>query len=655
MTPWPPSLQPIAKYFKRALEVERVDPLVAYYCNKYSLQRSMEIRDPSDENAIRFITGLLEKCDQQKNAIGPDDGTHRQHLEKFALNVFDMADNEDRTGVADKETAVKFFAAMCYLEVCTVLGPLSTELQNRMAYAKWKAGDIMKALRQGQAPVPGPSGGLENERIKLEEQGHHQAPPPQHHQQHQQQEYHYNPNQQGGPVQGMDGNHAYGDMYNAPGNNATDDDEEEDEIARLKRLHKEKTTEASAADANSAVVPFEQGHAAAAPSHDGYSYRPDGSHLNNSDNGANHHAYYGRHGHTAHEPHHHPGARPSMSVPGEHEYENEEDSYAPEKHHHLFEHEGGSRPGGGGSGSSIGQGSGYVSEQAVKQQIQHGNDIEPYASEPSEHAGLHHGMPPPAPALPSEPSFHMSQAMGEKFQKAMVVYDQDESGGGSPPNHKAQLQSSSSAAAAGPPQPQHPHQRQQQDEYYGNPHMMNQHQNQLHSSYADQYQHQYQSQHHGPPSEHAAQKHSSSQPQYPSQQHHSQKNLSQQQPPPPHSPQHSPPHSLKHHVHQSSHYSPETQPEPQRPGPPRMNTPPHRPNASNAIYPSSTGNTEGQEPAPSAAAKKAPLPKKRTGPPTVKNIIDAQRCTKNALSALDFRDFPTARENLMKALALIEE
>lgn len=154
----PPSLKPITKYLLRAREVESQDPIVAYYCNYYSLKRAVELRDENDEGASRFLVELLEKCDRLKSALQRDDGSHKAHVEHFALSVFDYADSEDREGKTTKATAQTFFAAMCYLDVCSVFGVLSPALSERQRYAQKRAAVILKALRQGQSPPPPPSG-----------------------------------------------------------------------------------------------------------------------------------------------------------------------------------------------------------------------------------------------------------------------------------------------------------------------------------------------------------------------------------------------------------------------------------------------------------------------------------------------------------------
>lgn len=160
MSDWPPSLKPIGKFMARAREVEREHPIIAYYCSFHALNLSIQLRDKSDPAAMRFVTGLLEKCEQIKKSIPPDtqETPHRAIVETFALKVFDRADDEDRADRATKTTARTFYAAMCFLEVCSVFGPLPTDLDERLRYAKWKAADITKALREGRRPVPGAPG-----------------------------------------------------------------------------------------------------------------------------------------------------------------------------------------------------------------------------------------------------------------------------------------------------------------------------------------------------------------------------------------------------------------------------------------------------------------------------------------------------------------
>jgi vacuolar protein sorting-associated protein VTA1 len=107
------------------------------------------------------------------------------YVENFALRVFASADDEDRRGAATRKTAKKFLAAATFFEVLNVFedhGPSEsvrlvfvvyfenpanafsplpskfTQHEEKVRYAKWRAGDISKALREGRQPTPVHSG-----------------------------------------------------------------------------------------------------------------------------------------------------------------------------------------------------------------------------------------------------------------------------------------------------------------------------------------------------------------------------------------------------------------------------------------------------------------------------------------------------------------
>ncbi|CAO3668520.1 unnamed protein product [Rhizopus stolonifer] len=85
------------------------------------------------------------------------------HVENFALKIFLNADNEDRAGKANKRTAKTFLAASIFLELLKTFGELDSETEAKIKYAKWKATDITKALREGRQPQIGsPSDQQEN-------------------------------------------------------------------------------------------------------------------------------------------------------------------------------------------------------------------------------------------------------------------------------------------------------------------------------------------------------------------------------------------------------------------------------------------------------------------------------------------------------------
>jgi vacuolar protein sorting-associated protein VTA1 len=93
-------------------------------------------------------------------------------VEEFALKVFAKADNEDRVTTPTKKTAVTFLAASIFMEVLRVFsaegGELDDEIEEKIKYAKWKAADIMKSLREGKIPISGPPGGSNDAEVSAQ-------------------------------------------------------------------------------------------------------------------------------------------------------------------------------------------------------------------------------------------------------------------------------------------------------------------------------------------------------------------------------------------------------------------------------------------------------------------------------------------------------
>jgi len=84
----------------------------------------------------------------------------------FAMKVFDKADKEDRGGAeggsVGKRTAKMFYVAASFLDVLKQFGEeagrdeaAATEEEKKSFYAKWKATDILKAIKEGREPTPG--------------------------------------------------------------------------------------------------------------------------------------------------------------------------------------------------------------------------------------------------------------------------------------------------------------------------------------------------------------------------------------------------------------------------------------------------------------------------------------------------------------------
>ncbi|XP_039171801.1 protein HOMOLOG OF MAMMALIAN LYST-INTERACTING PROTEIN 5 isoform X1 [Eucalyptus grandis] len=148
-------------YLQRADELQKHEPVVAYYCRLYAMDRGLRIpqgeRTKTTNALLNSLIKQLEK-DKKSLTLGPEDSLH---LEGFALNVFGKADKQDRAGRADLNTAKTFYAASIFFEILNQFGPLQPDLEQKQKYAAWKAADIRKALKEGRKPVPGPPSGDE--------------------------------------------------------------------------------------------------------------------------------------------------------------------------------------------------------------------------------------------------------------------------------------------------------------------------------------------------------------------------------------------------------------------------------------------------------------------------------------------------------------
>ncbi|KAJ7070874.1 Vta1 like-domain-containing protein [Mycena amicta] len=164
LPPTPVSLKPISPYLQRADELRAQEPVIAYWCTYYAAQVGigLKAKDPAARDFLFELLGNLEKLKEQ---IGPTDAIDIEsvsaaYVENFALRVFAMADNEDRSGAGNRSTAKKFLAAANFLEVLTTFpkAEVSESTEEKIKYAKWKAADIAKAYREGRKPTPGPAG-----------------------------------------------------------------------------------------------------------------------------------------------------------------------------------------------------------------------------------------------------------------------------------------------------------------------------------------------------------------------------------------------------------------------------------------------------------------------------------------------------------------
>ena len=171
----PPELKKIAPFVKRAEELDRdkisaESRLVAYYCRQYAVHMGIPLAN--DSAAAKTCLGhLLEALEKEKPAMDTFTRDEAAFLcRKFATNIFDKADLEDREGQADKNTAKTYYAAASFLQILEQFEEEDSEQmeadRKQIVYAKWKATDILKALKEGRKPTPGGFGEEEEEKPK---------------------------------------------------------------------------------------------------------------------------------------------------------------------------------------------------------------------------------------------------------------------------------------------------------------------------------------------------------------------------------------------------------------------------------------------------------------------------------------------------------
>ncbi|KAF8506783.1 Vta1 like-domain-containing protein [Russula emetica] len=160
LPPIPPDLKSIASYLQRAHETKSQDPVISYWCAYYAAQVGISLKAVSPPNRT-FLAALLTSLESLRSSVGSTDAITVEsaasaYVENFALKVFASADNEDRHGVPTRKTAKKFLAASTFFDVLNVFedrGAWEAHVE-KTRYAKWRAADISKALREGRQPTP---------------------------------------------------------------------------------------------------------------------------------------------------------------------------------------------------------------------------------------------------------------------------------------------------------------------------------------------------------------------------------------------------------------------------------------------------------------------------------------------------------------------
>ncbi|KAI8457422.1 Vta1 like-domain-containing protein [Phakopsora pachyrhizi] len=166
----PMELKSINPYLQRAREMERVDPVISYWCSFHAAQTCMSIGKTSTESR-EFLMKLLDLLEHVKGKISDNDAISNNlaataYVENFGLKIFDSADDEDQRGLSNKSTAQRFLAAACFLEVLQSLtNQPDPEILQKIKYSKWKATKISKAIRDNNLADLKPSTPTDEQRL----------------------------------------------------------------------------------------------------------------------------------------------------------------------------------------------------------------------------------------------------------------------------------------------------------------------------------------------------------------------------------------------------------------------------------------------------------------------------------------------------------
>lgn len=168
----PPSLKKIKVFLTRATELDRdkgnpESRVVAYNCRQYAVLTGIPLAG-QDAAAKNCLGELLNQLEKEKEAMSVfSKAEHWKICRKVADRVFEKADGEDRAGVANKGTAKTFYAAGTFYEIVQQFYDEQTdaaeegederkgEEEQRRIYCKWKATDILNAIKEGRTPTPG--------------------------------------------------------------------------------------------------------------------------------------------------------------------------------------------------------------------------------------------------------------------------------------------------------------------------------------------------------------------------------------------------------------------------------------------------------------------------------------------------------------------
>ena len=130
---------------------------MAYHCKFYAVKKGLEIcnKNPGEnaDKAKALLIGQLESLEAMKAQMGDvQQEDLKFHVENFIMSVFAQTDKDERTvETITRKNAVDFKRTGDFIALLELFdGAMTDEWTERKKYCTYKAGTILKALKEGR-------------------------------------------------------------------------------------------------------------------------------------------------------------------------------------------------------------------------------------------------------------------------------------------------------------------------------------------------------------------------------------------------------------------------------------------------------------------------------------------------------------------------
>ena len=162
MAALPPELKALKRFIREAKKTAKVSPVISYYCRLYAIQEAMKLDESKKTDAVnQWMSAQMDQLEQTQISASKDEA--KQTITSMAHKVFKHADDVDRAGNANKQTAAAFNSAYVFYTILKQFGDRDESIVEAAKYCMFKTTDILKALKEGRKPKPGPPGDEEED------------------------------------------------------------------------------------------------------------------------------------------------------------------------------------------------------------------------------------------------------------------------------------------------------------------------------------------------------------------------------------------------------------------------------------------------------------------------------------------------------------